>query len=337
MKNNITPKVTVTEASLLKRVEIFLEDGDFQRADEYCERVLDMNVENGNAYLFKLLAGFSLSKKEQLYDLDEPFDSHPIYGKIIRFGNEELKKEIEEINSAIILRNREKAQRLHYEKALSLAQNEDFTELAQACEIFRSLNDYENSAELLKQCTEKAEKLYDENYNNLFVYIKEKEQEINSLLYNKSTEVAERDNYDRYINENSGKKFFDYSKLLAVGVFLFGIFAIIMASNSFLTEAGISFKTVLRCIFTRIIPGLPLSGFASFLTLIVSRKVIKKHKSNLLEDITTAAQRAKEISERIANNENEALFLQKELDDSLSQLKKLNEEYDAFILNNSNQ
>jgi hypothetical protein len=46
----------VTEDSLLRRVEVFLEDGDFSRADEYCERVLDMNVENGYAYLFKLLA-----------------------------------------------------------------------------------------------------------------------------------------------------------------------------------------------------------------------------------------------------------------------------------------
>ena len=42
MKNsNITPRVSVTEASLLKRVQVFLEDGEFDRAD-YSKQVFGM-------------------------------------------------------------------------------------------------------------------------------------------------------------------------------------------------------------------------------------------------------------------------------------------------------
>ncbi len=51
MDNNYYPGVT--EESLLKRVEVFLEDGDFSRADEYCERVLDMNVEKRQSLSFQ--------------------------------------------------------------------------------------------------------------------------------------------------------------------------------------------------------------------------------------------------------------------------------------------
>ena len=40
---------------LLKRAFMFLEDGDFQSADEYCEKVLDNDPECAEAYLGKLM------------------------------------------------------------------------------------------------------------------------------------------------------------------------------------------------------------------------------------------------------------------------------------------
>ena len=40
---------------LLKRAFMFLEDGDWESADEYCERVLDQDPENAMAYLGKLM------------------------------------------------------------------------------------------------------------------------------------------------------------------------------------------------------------------------------------------------------------------------------------------
>ncbi len=45
----------VNTDSLMKRANIFLEDGDYKSADEYFDRVLDQNPENGEAYLGKLL------------------------------------------------------------------------------------------------------------------------------------------------------------------------------------------------------------------------------------------------------------------------------------------
>ena len=50
------PTVNPTVTSLLERAEMFLADGDWDNADAYCEKVLDMEPKNGTAYLYKLMA-----------------------------------------------------------------------------------------------------------------------------------------------------------------------------------------------------------------------------------------------------------------------------------------
>lgn len=58
--NNNKESVVVTSlenekiATLLKRVKIFIEDEDFESAKIYCERILDMDPENGECYKYKL-------------------------------------------------------------------------------------------------------------------------------------------------------------------------------------------------------------------------------------------------------------------------------------------
>lgn len=51
---------------LLRRAYMYLEDGDFASADEYCEKVLDQDPENAKAYLYKLLAELKLTSVEKL-------------------------------------------------------------------------------------------------------------------------------------------------------------------------------------------------------------------------------------------------------------------------------
>lgn len=53
-------------APLLKRASMYLEDGDFVAANEYCEKVLDQEPENSTAYLYKLLADLKLTSVDKL-------------------------------------------------------------------------------------------------------------------------------------------------------------------------------------------------------------------------------------------------------------------------------
>lgn len=69
------PVATVTpapaqpsSAPLLKRAAMFLEDGQWDNAEEYCEKVLDADPECAEAYLIKLLAGNRVSTLEKLAD-----------------------------------------------------------------------------------------------------------------------------------------------------------------------------------------------------------------------------------------------------------------------------
>ena len=76
------PNVT----ALLKRAFLYLEDGDWKSAGEYCEKVLDQDPENPRAYLGKLLAGRRKKRLQELGAENTPFDEDLNYQKAIRFG-----------------------------------------------------------------------------------------------------------------------------------------------------------------------------------------------------------------------------------------------------------
>ena len=76
---------------LLKRARMALEDGEFDRADDFCEQILNQDPECADAYLCKLLAELRVSKKELLKEQKELFDNNNNYKKVIRFGTPETK------------------------------------------------------------------------------------------------------------------------------------------------------------------------------------------------------------------------------------------------------
>ena len=108
---------------LLKRAYIFLEDGQWSEADQYCEKVLDQDPENARAHLGKLMAEQQVHRKEDLAKCSQPFDSSYNYKNIIRFGDDatiaELKGYIEQIN-----KRKAEAQRKFAENAKRKAERE---------------------------------------------------------------------------------------------------------------------------------------------------------------------------------------------------------------------
>ncbi len=82
-------------APLLERAFLFLEDKAWYVADDYFNKVLDIEPKNAQAYLGKLLAKMEVSKLDELLYCKQPFDANENYSKILRFGDEKLKKEIQ--------------------------------------------------------------------------------------------------------------------------------------------------------------------------------------------------------------------------------------------------
>ncbi len=144
-----------TVDSLLRRAMVFIEDQKWEDARKYADKVLDMEVENGQAYLIKLMADLKVTKEEALKNLRIPFDSNENYRKIIRFGNEDLIQRIE--GYLIFVRNT----------------NEIFTN-----RIVMIQKEYDQAQKQYAQSKterEKAEKAFAESQSML--------QQINSSLY----------------------------------------------------------------------------------------------------------------------------------------------------------
>ena len=56
--------------ALLRRMEMFLSDKDFDKAKEYCERILDVDPENARAYLGEFCAEFKISGIRDILNLN---------------------------------------------------------------------------------------------------------------------------------------------------------------------------------------------------------------------------------------------------------------------------
>lgn len=145
-------------APLLKRAFMFLEDGNWEEADEYCEKVLDQDPENAQAYLGKLMAELRVRKQDSLKDQAEPFADNNNYQKAIRFADDKLKNEligyIEHINT------RNENARLddiytRAKNAMSVAHAE--SDYKEAAHLFESIDEYQDSAVLAQTCYEQAE------------------------------------------------------------------------------------------------------------------------------------------------------------------------------------
>ena len=143
---------------LLERVSIFLEDGKWNDANIYCEKVLDIDPKNAQAYLGKLMAELKVKSRKQLADCARPFDNLDNYGKVIRFGDEKLENEIRGYISHIKERNENNRLTDAYTNAINaLNSAETEADFKSAAHAFQSIADFKDSKEKAKECLEKAE------------------------------------------------------------------------------------------------------------------------------------------------------------------------------------
>lgn len=123
--------------SFVQRAMLFLEDGEFEQAEQYCEKALDADPRNAEAYLGRLLAELKLTDENQLMDVRRPIGRNDSYEKAYRFADDALKKRLctYEMNS-------------RYLYAVSLMEgNASQSNLVKAISIFETLGAYGGAAE----------------------------------------------------------------------------------------------------------------------------------------------------------------------------------------------
>ena len=118
--NATVEKVVVTSDnfdSILERIDLFLEDKEWNKAASYCESALDFEPKNANVYLKYLLADCKCSTLEELLESNKPFEENSYYQKALRFGDNELKSNLISFIQNIKERN-ENARREHEQQLL---------------------------------------------------------------------------------------------------------------------------------------------------------------------------------------------------------------------------
>ena len=165
-----TPKTTVVKETvinggndntvpLLKRAFMFLEDGDWNSANEYCEKVLDIDPENASAYLGKLLSELRVKNQEALKDQAEPFDNSNNYHKAIRFADENLKGVLNNYIAIINenIKNRKRDNTLSEGK--SKMNGGDVSNYEIAIDLFKSISGWKDADEQIVACQNKIDEI----------------------------------------------------------------------------------------------------------------------------------------------------------------------------------
>lgn len=111
--------------ALLKRVSIFLENGDWSNADIYCEKVLDNDPENGQAYVYKLMAQAKVSELDALKASQVSLDSLPTYKNAVRYADAATSGRLIQYNQDI----KQNLERLRLEREAQIAREREIAEL----------------------------------------------------------------------------------------------------------------------------------------------------------------------------------------------------------------
>ncbi len=141
-------------APLLKRGMLALEDGEWDKANEYFDQALNGDAECADAYLGFLMAELQVHRRGDLKNQKQPFDENGNFKKAVRFGDEKQKAELNGYITFINERNKNEV----YDRAVSAmkaAKTED--DYKKASEIFQEILGWRDADKLANECLEKAE------------------------------------------------------------------------------------------------------------------------------------------------------------------------------------
>ena len=151
------PAAASSAAPLLERAFMFLEDGKWAEADEYCEKVLDLEPKNARAYLGKLMAQLQVRTEADLKNAAEPFDGSDNAVKAARF-DPALAEQLKADNAFIRKRSENAHKESIYQSGLKImnaAKTEQ--EFKAAAADFGEIKGFKDADTLAKTCLEKEE------------------------------------------------------------------------------------------------------------------------------------------------------------------------------------
>ena len=138
----------VTVENLLRRASHALKDGAFDEVIQLTNDVLDVDAENGQAYLYQLLAENNASTMRDLMVISLDWKNNKDYARALRYGGDREKAEI------ALFEEECKKERI-YRKAKAYAEKEEYTF---ALNELKDIGDYQDVSELAALYRKEKEK-----------------------------------------------------------------------------------------------------------------------------------------------------------------------------------
>ena len=128
-------------ASLLERAYLFMEDGDFDSAAEYLDRVLDIDPKFAPAYAAKACVAFKFRREADLANATFLYEDNTDWQKALRFANAAYKATYEGYDKQVKQRVERQIRDFAYDCAVELAVNPhaDGAKLDRQLEAYRNL------------------------------------------------------------------------------------------------------------------------------------------------------------------------------------------------------
>lgn len=197
-RTEINPNAS-TEA-LIERISGFIEDGDWDNANHYCNYLLDKEPTNADLYKNKILIEH---QSRDIYELAMQLDtiqeslSGASFNKFMKYGGEDAAKWEEEVLTVkreFQNRRIEAIKEDNYNKQVSIYnKSSSLEELSNAEREFRVLCDYKESAFFADKCHEKINSII---LNNAFSSM-EKAESLDSLIKSKEEIFSVGSNEDK--------------------------------------------------------------------------------------------------------------------------------------------
>ena len=131
-------------APLLKRAYMFAQDEDWENASQYAERVLDIDPENAEAYLVKLLCDLKMPNVEALSASEVFFVENSNYKKAQRFADEKTNALLKDSIYSIAKRQIEK---------------NDLQEINDGLNMFKSISGWKDSNNFILESEQRVAEL----------------------------------------------------------------------------------------------------------------------------------------------------------------------------------
>lgn len=127
--DSIVTATAANKENLIKRAYMFLEDGEFDTADTYFDKILDIDIEDSRAYIGKLLAEYKLSSEDQIPTIPMPVTDDKNFIKALRFATPEQKARYEALNGEIVDNIESEKKRISEERQRLAAEREEKEEI----------------------------------------------------------------------------------------------------------------------------------------------------------------------------------------------------------------